>query len=155
MNYGQFQMPMWRTLDRKTTPIQWLAMFCYFCYCRLMFFSTQMHIPYYIWTNGLSKHTKLLVLITWRNPQQGTRGREKIVAHERTFHPSNIITWPSIGLWLVHLRGSLHHGPRSHPKALWNTGLVVELVLGPLWFTQREKNVRVTMKFEVPKWYIF
>ena len=33
------------------------------------------------------------------------------------------------------LRGCLHHGPWSCPKALWNLWLVVEFVLGSLWFT--------------------
>jgi hypothetical protein len=29
--------------------------------------------------------------------------------------------------------------------------LVVELVPGPIWFTPRKKNVKLTVKFEVPK----
>jgi hypothetical protein len=29
--------------------------------------------------------------------------------------------------------------------------LVVDLILGSLWFTPREKNVRATMEFKVPK----
>ena len=37
------------------------------------------------------------------------------------------------------LRGCLHHGPWSRPKALLNLWLAIELVPGPLWFTQRKK----------------
>ena len=37
------------------------------------------------------------------------------------------------------------------PRSLWNMWLVVKLILGPLWFTPREKNVRVTIEWRSPK----
>ena len=73
INFGQFQPTICSTYDRKTTPIWWLAnmeykhsklwlLCCWFCCCRLMFLSPQVHILCYFWTSGLSIYTWMLVL---------------------------------------------------------------------------------------------
>ena len=50
--------------------------------------------------------------------------------------------------------GCLYHGPWSRLKAMYNMWLVVELVMGPLQFTSRKKNVKVAMEIEVPQRHI-
>ena len=67
MNFEQFQLPIWRTLDRKTTQMWSLAnkeyiylklwlLYCCLCCCHSMFLFPQLHIPNYFWTSRLSKY---------------------------------------------------------------------------------------------------
>jgi hypothetical protein len=74
INLGHLQVPIWCTLDRKKhKKICWLVNMEYehlklwllcCCFC-MMFLSPQVHIPYYIWTSGLSRYTYMSIVKMW------------------------------------------------------------------------------------------